>query len=113
MFLFSVLLLNAQPVFLAITKQASTQVGFDLHVVDADYCGLLQIAGPAAAGAHKGVGCEVDEPDDVAAERVRVEGLVDYDAHPIIVRQLNKTYPGLDGQPPKVRCSEVACLSES
>jgi hypothetical protein len=75
--------------------------------------GLLQVAGPAAAGAHKGVGCEVDEPDDVAAERVRVEGLVDYDAHPIIVRQLNKTYPGLDGQPPKVRCSEVACLSES
>jgi hypothetical protein len=44
-----------------------------------------------------------EEPDDVAAERLRVEGLGDYEANPIVVRHLNKTYPGLDGQPPKVK----------
>lgn len=44
------------------------------------------------------------EPDDVAAERLRVEGLDEdeFDNHPIVVRRLNKTYPGQDGQPPKV-----------
>lgn len=53
---------------------------------------------------------DFSEPDDVAAERQRVELLPDYDDHPIVVRQLNKTYPGLDGQPPKVREGCVFCL---
>jgi hypothetical protein len=50
-----------------------------------------------------------EEPDDVAAERQRVEGLGDYEANPIVVRHLNKTYPGLDGQPPKVRGGSRRC----
>lgn len=44
------------------------------------------------------------EPEDVGAERLRVEGLTDLESNPIVVRQLNKTYPGQDGQPPKVGC---------
>jgi hypothetical protein len=43
------------------------------------------------------------EPDDVGAERLRVAGLDDYEGNPIVIRSLNKTYPGMDGQPPKVR----------
>jgi hypothetical protein len=65
---------------------------------------LLVPAGKAALAAVAAGGVPpTEEPDDVAAERARVEGLSDYEAHPIVVRQLNKTYPGLDGQPPKVR----------
>jgi len=60
----------------------------------------------AGSGVRAGVeGDSFTEPEDVAAERQRVEVLSDYDSHPIVVRQLNKTYPGLDGQPPKVRGS--------
>ncbi|WIA37022.1 hypothetical protein OEZ86_014006 [Tetradesmus obliquus] len=60
-------------------------------------------AGKAALTAAAAGGVPpAEEPDDVAEERARVEGLNDYEAHPIVVRQLNKTYPGLDGQPPKL-----------
>lgn len=66
----------------------------------------MHAAGKAAVRATAaGAGGAVptaEEPEDVAAERVRVEALTDYEANPIVVRQLNKTYPGLDGQPPKV-----------
>ncbi|KAF8065710.1 ABCA3 [Scenedesmus sp. PABB004] len=58
----------------------------------------------ARAAAAAGGGAEAwDEPDDVAAERARVEGMACYDgSHPIVVRGLNKTYAALDGQPPKL-----------
>lgn len=58
-----------------------------------------------AAGDVAGGG--FSEPEDVASERLRVEGLTDYEGHPIVVRALNKTYPGQDGQPPKVGCCEM------
>jgi hypothetical protein len=64
---------------------------------------MFVVAGKAAIAAVAAGGVPpTDEPDDVAAERLRVEGLADYEANPIVVRHLNKTYPGLDGQPPKV-----------
>lgn len=66
----------------------------------------------AGSGVRAGVeGDSFSEPEDVAAERQRVELLGDYDSHPIVVRQLNKTYPGLDGQPPKVRGAITARLT--
>lgn len=49
------------------------------------------------------------EPEDVAAERLRVEKLKDYQENPIVVKRLNKTYPGLDGQPPKVQLPRYDC----
>lgn len=58
------------------------------------------VPGDAAGGEVAGGG--FSEPEDVACERLRVEGLTDYEGHPIVVRALNKTYPGQDGQPPKV-----------
>ncbi|KAF6264708.1 hypothetical protein COO60DRAFT_1482014 [Scenedesmus sp. NREL 46B-D3] len=63
---------------------------------------MLRVA--ATSSAAGGAGCcrAAEEPEDVAAERLRVEGLADYEANPIVVRHLNKTYPGLDGQPPKL-----------
>jgi hypothetical protein len=68
---------------------------------------VLLAAGKAVVAALTAGGVpSTDEPDDVAAERLRVEGLGDYEANPIVVRHLNKTYPGLDGQPPKVRGDE-------
>lgn len=80
-------------------------------------CAACPAAGKAALTAAAAGGVPpAEEPDDVAEERARVEGLNDYEAHPIVVRQLNKTYPGLDGQPPKVRgwwvgwgCGVVEC----
>jgi hypothetical protein len=42
------------------------------------------------------------EPADVAAEKARVQQLPHFEGHPIVVKQLQKTYPGQDGQPPKV-----------
>jgi hypothetical protein len=62
----------------------------------------------AAAAGGGAAGSSFSEPEDVAAERRRVEGLPDHQGHPIVVRQLNKTYPGQDGQPPKVR-GGVSC----
>lgn len=44
----------------------------------------------------------VDEAEDVAAEHQRVAELADFADHPIVVKELKKVYPGLDGQPPKV-----------
>lgn len=62
-------------------------------------------AARGADEAGEGAGGSFSEPEDVASERMRVEGLTDYEGHPIVVRALNKTYPGQDGQPPKVgRC---------
>jgi hypothetical protein len=49
------------------------------------------------------------EPSDVAAERARMQQLQQYISHPIVVRDLQKTYPGQDGQPPKV-CWYVCLL---
>jgi hypothetical protein len=56
----------------------------------------------AAAAADAALLSGFSEPEDVAAERLRVENLTDLERNPIVVRQLNKTYPGQDGQPPKV-----------
>ena len=44
-----------------------------------------------------------DEAEDVAAEHARVMGVDDYITNPIVIRDLKKVYPGLDGLPPKVR----------
>lgn len=59
-------------------------------------------AAAAASAAAAGGVPHSEEPDDVAAERLRVDLIADYQNNPIVVRKLNKTYPGLDGQPPKV-----------
>jgi hypothetical protein len=67
----------------------------------------------AAAAADVAGSSGFSEPEDVAAERLRVEGLTDLESNPIVVRQLNKTYPGQDGQPPKVGCSAVLCCGGS
>lgn len=63
---------------------------------------LTADASAAAAAAAVGGVPPAEEPEDVAAERLRVELIGDYQNNPIAVRHLNKTYPGLDGQPPKV-----------
>lgn len=42
------------------------------------------------------------ELDDVDAERRRVEALADYSDNPIVLKDLKKIYPGLDGGKPKV-----------
>lgn len=47
------------------------------------------------------------EQDDVEAERRRVENLTDTSDTPILIRDLRKVYPGLDGGKPKVGC--VVC----
>jgi hypothetical protein len=44
-----------------------------------------------------------EEPEDVAEENARVMNVDDYVSNPIVIRDLKKVYPGLDGQPPKVR----------
>jgi hypothetical protein len=50
-----------------------------------------------------------EEPEDVAGEHARVAGLTDHIANPIVIRNLRKVYPGLDGQPPKVRGGGGVC----
>jgi hypothetical protein len=70
--------------------------------------GMLDVTGrlPDSSSRDSSTAAAADggftEPEDVAAERVRVAGLSDYEGHPIVVKRLNKTYPGQDGQPPKV-----------
>jgi hypothetical protein len=68
-----------------------------------DGSGRIPDSSKDSTAAAAGGGSSFSEPEDVAVERLRVQGLVDYEGHPIVVRQLNKTYPGQDGQPPKVR----------
>jgi hypothetical protein len=74
-----------QPDSICIPIQASSDTAAD---ADAD---AKHVESAAAA-----------EPSDVAAERLKVQQLQHYDGHPIVVRQLQKTYPGQDGQLPKV-----------
>jgi hypothetical protein len=72
----------------------------------------IPIAAAAAAGPHAAASkpdavaaaaaAAVEEPSDVAAERSKVQQLQQYSSHPIVVRDLQKTYPGQDGQPDKV-----------
>jgi hypothetical protein len=61
-------------------------------------------AEPHASAGNKeaAAAAPVEEPSDVAAERSRVQQLQQYSSHPIVVRDLQKTYPGQDGQPAKV-----------
>ncbi|GFH06334.1 ABC transporter domain-containing protein, partial [Haematococcus lacustris] len=42
------------------------------------------------------------DPADVMAERLRVEALADYSNHPIVVRDIKKVFPAMDGGKPKV-----------
>lgn len=79
-------------------KSASAAAGSSVQLVADAASSAAVVAAPAGAVPP------CDEPDDVAAERLRVDMLTDYQNNPIVVRRLNKTYPGLDGQPPKVSC---------
>lgn len=76
--------------------------------------GTVDLTADASAGAAVGGVPAVEEPDDVAAERLRVDHISDYQSNPIVVRRLNKTYPRLDGQPPKVGdgriCGVLLCF---
>lgn len=55
-----------------------------------------------ASGAHTTLGVDAQPTvRDVAAEKTRVEGLRDYLDTPIVVKDIKKTYPGLDGGKPK------------
>jgi hypothetical protein len=40
--------------------------------------------------------------EDVEAERQRVDKLSSYSDTPIVIKDINKTYPGVDGGKPKV-----------
>mmetsp|Transcript_33634 Transcript_33634/g.74460 ORF Transcript_33634/g.74460 Transcript_33634/m.74460 type:complete len:1035 (+) Transcript_33634:121-3225(+) len=59
---------------------------------------LEAAAPPHSSLTVKGPGGEMA---DVAAERARVEGLTDVSNTPIVIKDLAKTYPGLDGGKPK------------
>eukprot|EP00197_Chlamydomonas_leiostraca_P015638 CAMPEP_0202869032 /NCGR_PEP_ID=MMETSP1391-20130828/11649_1 /ASSEMBLY_ACC=CAM_ASM_000867 /TAXON_ID=1034604 /ORGANISM="Chlamydomonas leiostraca, Strain SAG 11-49" /LENGTH=840 /DNA_ID=CAMNT_0049549279 /DNA_START=91 /DNA_END=2610 /DNA_ORIENTATION=+ len=54
------------------------------------------------AGASKVTVRPSGELDDVDAERRRVEALADYSDNPIVLKDLKKIYPGLDGGKPKL-----------
>lgn len=50
-----------------------------------------------------------NELEDVNAEGMRVENLTDYGDHPIVIKDLKKIYPGLDGGKPKVGVVANCC----
>jgi hypothetical protein len=82
-----------QPDSICIPIAAAADVmSADPHVAT----GKISAAASAAAAAVE------EEPSDVAAERSQVQQLQQYGSHPIVVRDLQKTYPGQDGQPAKV-----------
>lgn len=64
-----------------------------------------KVGSPAAATPAKGseLALDVVQSEDVAAEAARAGTITDYEANPIVIKELRKIYPGLDGQPPKVQ----------
>lgn len=85
-------------------KQQQSQQQLDTHQEQPDSV-CIPIP-PAASTDAKSIpvkaAAAAEGPPDVAAERARVQQLPSYEGHPIVVKQLQKTYPAQDGQPPKV-----------
>ena len=56
---------------------------------------------------HSFINTTTHQHINTTTEHARVAGLRDYGAHPIVVRDLRKVYPGQDGQPPKLAVRQL------